>query len=256
MSGDPNLLRINGLSVRYPGGEGEMGSYVLRRIDLTVSEGEFVCIVGPSGCGKTTLLNSVGGFQPYEGEVSFRGRPVTAPGKERGVLFQEYALFPWYTAEENVALGPKLSGIGRKERNRLAREYLALVGLSGYEKSYPGRLSGGMKQRVGLARMLVNEPEIALLDEPFAALDEQNRELLQEELLRLRNASRLTCLFITHSLSEAVYLADRVIVLQPAPEGIALDLAIELPRSARDRDDIRFGQYVQRIRLAMKGAVS
>lgn len=257
MGDDSSMLDISGLSVRFPSNDGTQSKrYVLDRLSLTVSKGEFVCIVGPSGCGKTTLLNSIAGFQPYEGQLLFRGKQVTRPDRERGVMFQEYALFPWYTVEENVALGPALSGMGRRERAKLARDYIRLVGLSGFERAYPNRLSGGMKQRVSLARMLINEPAIALLDEPFAALDEQNRETLQDELLRIREQSLLTCLFITHSLSEAVYLADRVVVLLPAPAGVALDVSIELPRSARDRDDIRFGRYVQQIRQAMRGAVS
>ncbi|MFF2885887.1 ABC transporter ATP-binding protein [Paenibacillus sp. NPDC057967] len=240
------ILSFEGVTVAFQSPGHSADRLVLNRLKLYVDEGEFICLLGPSGCGKTTLLNCVAGFQPYEGNIYYNGARIEKPGKERGVVFQEYALFPWFTVEQNVEFGLRVNGIPSSERKERARHYIEMVGLAGFEKHYPGKLSGGMKQRAGLARVLANEPGILLMDEPFAALDEQTREKLQTELLGLWEQQRKTCLFVTHSIQEAVYLADRIIVLQPNPARIALDLHIDLPR-LRKRHDERLLQYASRI---------
>lgn len=203
----------------------------LRSVSLELREGEFVSIVGPSGCGKTTLLNIVAGFiPPTRGEVMLNGRRVTAPGPDRGVVFQSFALFPWKTVLDNVAFGLKMRGVPRAERDRIAREHIALVGLAGFERQYPHELSGGMQQRVGVARVLANHPEVMLMDEPFASVDAQTRMTLQEELTRIWEAKRATVLFVTHDVDEAVFLANRVVVLSARPATVREVVDIALPR--------------------------
>jgi NitT/TauT family transport system ATP-binding protein len=198
-------------------------------VSLEVGEGEFVSIVGPSGCGKTTILNMVAGFLPVTGgEIRVGGHPVNGPGADRGVVFQSFALFPWKTVLDNVGFGPKMRGVAKPERDRIAREYLALAGLSHAADRYPNELSGGMQQRVGVVRALANDPEVLLMDEPFASVDAQTRMTLQEELTRLWQEKRHTVLFITHDVGEAVFLADRVVVLSNGR--VLRDLSITLPR--------------------------
>jgi NitT/TauT family transport system ATP-binding protein len=200
-------------------------------VSLEVQEGEFVAIVGPSGCGKTTLLNMIAGFvPPSRGEVRLDGRSVKGPGADRGVVFQSFALFPWKTVLENVAFGPKIRGVPRADRERIAREYLALVGLAGAEDRYPAELSGGMQQRVGVARALANSPEVLLMDEPFASVDAQTRMTLQEELTRIWQERRPTILFVTHDVEEAVFLANRVVVLSRPPSRVVAEVDVPLPR--------------------------
>ena len=198
-------------------------------VSLDVPKGEFVSIVGPSGCGKTTILNMVAGFiPPSGGEILLDGRAVSGPGPDRGVVFQSFALFPWKTVLENVAFGPKMRGATRPERERIAREYLALAGLAHAADRYPNELSGGMQQRVGVARALANHPDVLLMDEPFASVDAQTRMTLQEELTRIWQERRPTILFITHDVAEAVFLANRVVVLS---KGRVLDeIEVGLPR--------------------------
>jgi NitT/TauT family transport system ATP-binding protein len=201
-------------------------------VSLEVKEGEFVSIVGPSGCGKTTILNLIAGFlQPSGGEILLDGRTVLGPGPDRGVVFQSFALFPWKTVLENVAFGPKMRGIGKAEREKIAREYLMLAGLAHAADRYPNELSGGMQQRVGVARALANHPEILLMDEPFASVDAQTRMTLQEELTRIWEERRPTVIFITHDVAEAVFLAGRVVVLSKGR--VLQDLEIPLPRPRR-----------------------
>ncbi|REK75069.1 ABC transporter ATP-binding protein [Paenibacillus paeoniae] len=245
------ILSVDGVTVAFKSPGQAADRHVLNRLKLSVEAGQFICLLGPSGCGKTTLLNCVAGFQPYEGHIYFNGAKIEKPGKERGVVFQEYALFPWFTVEQNVEFGLRVNGVPAAERKEQARHYIRMVGLAGFEKHYPGKLSGGMKQRAGLARVLANEPSMLLMDEPFAALDEQTREKLQTELLGIWEKQRKTCLFVTHSIQEAVYLADRVIVLQPNPAHIALDLRIDLPR-LRNRHDEKLLQYQARISEALR----
>jgi len=201
----------------------------IRDISLTVDAGDFVSVVGPSGCGKTTMLNTIAGFlAPTAGRIRVDGRAVSGPGPDRGVVFQSFALFPWRTVLDNVAFGPKMRGVPKAKRHEIAREYLALAGLSHAAERYPNELSGGMQQRVGVVRALANEPDVLLMDEPFAAVDAQTRMTLQEELTRIWGERRPTVLFITHDVNEAVFLANRVVVLSHG--SVLDDITIDLPR--------------------------
>ena len=205
----------------------------LGEINLALAENSFTCLLGPSGCGKSTLLGMIAGFvTPTTGEVLVDGRPVSAAGPDRGVVFQEYALFPWRTALENVAFGPMIRRVRRAERQATAERYLVLVGLAGHGAKFPSELSGGMKQRVAIARALANNPSVLLMDEPFGALDAQTREILQEELLRIWQDDRKTVVFVTHSISESIFLADRIVVMSTRPGGIkeVVEVGIEYPR--------------------------
>jgi NitT/TauT family transport system ATP-binding protein len=207
------------------------GSHVtaVHDVSLDVQQGDFVSVVGPSGCGKTTILNMVAGFIPHSGgEILLNGKAINGPGRERGVVFQSFALFPWKTVLDNVGFGPKMRGVPRAERDRIAHEYLALAGLSHAANRYPNELSGGMQQRVGVVRALANNPEVLLMDEPFASVDAQTRMTLQEELTRIWQARRPTVIFVTHDVAEAVFLANRVVVLS---KGRVLDqVEVALPR--------------------------
>jgi ABC-type nitrate/sulfonate/bicarbonate transport system ATPase subunit len=228
----------------------------LAEVDLDVAEHELLCILGPSGCGKSTLLNIVAGFlAPTTGAVLVDGRPVTAPGPERGVVFQEYALFPWLTVTGNVEFGPRLQSRPVADRQRAVDRYLDLVGLREHADKFPAQLSGGMKQRVAIARALANEPAIVLMDEPFGALDAQTRETLQDELSRIQRVEHKTILFVTHSIREAVYLADRVVVMTSAPGRIKQVFQIKLP-DVRDRFASEFTQYESEITRVVKEEVA
>jgi NitT/TauT family transport system ATP-binding protein len=224
-----NTLMLRSLSKTYF--DPYAGAHVtaVREVSLEVQQGEFVSIVGPSGCGKTTILNMIAGFiPPSSGEILLDGRAVSGPGPDRGVVFQSFALFPWKTVLENVAFGPRMRGLPRAECEQTAREFLALVGLTHAEARYPAELSGGMQQRVGVARALANRPDVLLMDEPFASVDAQTRMTLQEELTRIWQERKPTILFITHDVEEAVFLASRVVVLS---EGRVLaELPVPLPR--------------------------
>ena len=209
----------------------------LTDISLDVADGEFVSILGPSGCGKSTLLYIVGGFvPPSEGMVQVNGKPVTGPGPDRGPVFQEFALFPWKTVLGNVMYGPLERGIAKSKAEEKARALIALVHLTGYENFYPKELSGGMKQRVAIARTLAYGPSILLMDEPFGALDAHTRTGMQKELLEIWERDRKTVLFVTHSVEEAVFLSDRVIVLTRSPGRIKETISIDLPRPRRRAD--------------------
>ena len=224
--------------------------------DLEIAEREFICLLGPSGCGKSTLLNIVAGFlPPTSGRVLVDGRPVTGPGADRGVVFQEYVLFPWLTVQGNVEFGPALKGVAGDERRRTAARYIDLVGLGVHAHKYPAQLSGGMKQRVAIARALANSPAIILMDEPFGALDAQTREVLQDELSRIQRVEHKTIVFVTHSIREAVYLADRVVVMTKAPGRIKEVFAIKLP-DVRDRFAPEFTRYESEITRLVKEEVA
>ncbi len=219
------LLRIAGLGKSFGATE------ALRGADLAVPRGEFVCLLGASGCGKSTLLRIVAGFEPPTlGRVSVGGRPVTGPGPDRGMVFQDYGLFPWLSVRDNVGFGPRARGLPRAEVAALADKFVATVGLTRFADAYPHQLSGGMKQRVAIARVLANDAQIVLMDEPFGALDAMTRERLQDELLAIWAARQLTVLFVTHAIEEAILLADRVIVMSPGPGRIVADERVNLPR--------------------------
>ena len=203
----------------------------LAGVDLKVSAGEFVSIVGPSGCGKSTLLYMLGGFLPPSGgKLLVGGNPVRKPGVDRGIVFQEYALFPWLTVYENIAYGLRMLKRPPEQIKATVQRYIDVIGLGGFEQRFPRELSGGMKQRVALARTFVYEPEILLLDEPFGALDAQTREIMQDELLRLWQSSRMTVLMVTHDVNEAVYLSDRVCVMSKRPGRIVEEFKVVLDR--------------------------
>ncbi|MFG1478773.1 ABC transporter ATP-binding protein [Xanthobacter sp. V4C-4] len=216
------------------------GSFVaLQDISFEVAAGEFLVLVGPSGCGKTTLLDLIGGLTAAEGgAIHVNGAPVRGPGLDRGIVFQQYALFPWKTALGNIAFGLEAKGVAKAERAARARHYLDLVGLSAFADRYPHQLSGGMKQRVAIARALSYDPAVLLMDEPFAALDAQTRERLQDETLRIWRQTGKTIVFITHSIEEAVYLGQRVLVMAAGPGRVIADLPVRIDRDP-SADDLR-----------------
>ncbi len=221
----------------------------LAEVSVSVAAGEFVSIIGPSGCGKTTLLKIVAGLVPPDGgSVEIGGVTVTGPGPDRAVVFQDFALLPWATVLRNVAFGLELRGVPAREREAVARRVIAKVGLEGFEHHYPHQLSGGMQQRVGLARALAVNPQILLMDEPFASVDEQTRRLLQDDLLSLWAEENKTVLLVTHSMDEAIYLSDRVVVLTPRPGRVfrVIDVDLPRPRSSRGtRASPVFGRLVE-----------
>ncbi|MFN4271765.1 MAG: ABC transporter ATP-binding protein [Aliihoeflea sp.] len=204
----------------------------VKDVSLNVEEGDFVAVVGPSGCGKSTILNMIAGFVPItSGRILVGGREVKGPGPDRGVVFQSFALFPWKTVSENVTFGPKMRGVSKAERAKIAEEYLELAGLSHAADRYPNELSGGMQQRVGVVRALANNPDVLLMDEPFASVDAQTRMTLQEELTRIWEERRPTIVFITHDVSEAVFLANKVVVLSKGNVLEQVDIPLDRPRS-------------------------
>jgi NitT/TauT family transport system ATP-binding protein len=242
-------LGAHGVSIAYHTGTKQQSSVLaVDALDLTVRRGEIVCIVGPSGCGKTTFLNAVAGFLPIStGRLELEGKPIGGPGPERAMVFQNPSLLPWRTALHNVTYGLEMAGIMRKRpAEKRARELLGLVGLGDFVEAYPNKLSGGMQQRVNLARALAVQPELLLLDEPFASVDAQTRETLQGELLRICKQTGVTALFVTHDITEAVYLGDRVCVFSGRPGHVVCDTTIELstPRDPKSRRDAAFVGYV------------
>ncbi|MCL4436796.1 MAG: ABC transporter ATP-binding protein [Thaumarchaeota archaeon] len=231
---------INGNKVTRNNGDTVNELLALGGVNLCVENGEFLAILGPSGCGKSTFLDIVGGLsKPTEGSILIDGKPLKGPGLDRGIVFQQYALFPWRTALGNVEFGLESQHAAKNGRIEIAKKYLSLVGLSGFEDHYPYQLSGGMKQRVAIARALAYNPDILLMDEPFGALDAQTREVLQIELLRIWEKTRKTILFITHSIDEALLLADRVAIMTSRPGTIKKVVEIPLSRSARFDEDIK-----------------
>jgi NitT/TauT family transport system ATP-binding protein len=228
------MIRVRGLSKRFATFDhGNHGVLALSDINFTVEENEFITVIGPSGCGKTTLLRIIAGLIPYdEGEVTINGQLVTGPGPDRAVVFQNFALMPWADVLANVAFGLEVRGTPKSECQAKAKELIKLVGLEGFEHRLPKELSGGMQQRVGLARALAVNPRILLMDEPFGSLDEQTRRLLQEELLHIWEHERKTVVFITHSMEEAVMLGDRVMLMTPRPGRVKemIDIPLRRPR--------------------------
>ena len=207
----------------------------LQDVSLEVRRREFIAILGPSGCGKSTLLYLIGGFLPTEqGTIRVDGKPVAGPGPDRGIVFQHFALFPWKTVRQNILYGLEKMGLAREERERRVRSFIELVGLNGFEDSYPSQLSGGMKQRTAIARTLALDPEILLMDEPFGALDAQTRSLMQSELLSIWQRSPTTVIFVTHDVQEAVYLAERVVVMSARPGRVKAIIDTRFDRSERN----------------------
>lgn len=245
-------IRSNGNSKNNGNTSNEL--LALGGVNLSINKGEFLSIVGPSGCGKSTFLDLVGGLtKPNEGNIYIDGKPVNGPGLDRGIVFQQYALFPWRTAIGNVEFGLESLNIAKNERRETAQKYLSLVGLTGFEDRYPYELSGGMKQRVAIARALAYNPDILLMDEPFGALDAQTREILQRELLRIWEETHKTILFITHSIDEAVFLSDRVAIMTARPGVIKQIIDIPLSRASRFEDDIRASPEFVKTRHSLWG---
>ena len=224
-----DILTIRGVTKRFAVGDDEVEA--LAPVDLTIPQGEFVCMIGASGCGKSTLLRIIAGFEePTTGDVSIYGNAVTGPGSDRGMVFQDYALFPWMTVRQNISFGPRQRQLPREEIERTTDEFVKMVGLERFADRYPNQLSGGMKQRVAIARVLANNANILLMDEPFGALDALTREQLQHELLQIWKRTGVTTIFVTHSVEEAVLLADRVLVMSAGPGRIDSDFRIDLVR--------------------------
>jgi len=236
MSSDPKL-RLEHVTKRFPVRGSDDTFTALDDVSFDLAEGELLVLVGPSGCGKSTLLDLLGGLTaPTSGRILLDGRPVTGPGLDRGIVFQQYALLPWRTARANIEFGLEAEGLPARTRREVADHHLELVGLAGFGDRYPHELSGGMKQRVAIARSLAFDPEVLLMDEPFAALDAQTRESLQDELLRIRLETGKTILFITHGIDEAVYLGQRVAVLTPRPGRVKTIVDVDIDRTV---DDVR-----------------
>ena len=211
---------------------------VIRDLDLKVRKNEFVVLFGPGQCGKTTVLNVMAGLETAtSGTVTVKGKEVSTPGPDRGFVYQTTALFPWYTVMQNVEYGPRARGMSKKERREKAQYYIDLVGLQGFEDKFPNQLSGGMQQRVGIARAYCNEPSVLFMDEPFGHLDAQTRYLMQEEIIRIWEKEKRTVVFVTNNIEEAVYLADRVVVLTNCPTSVKKEYQIDLPRPRNYTDD-------------------
>jgi NitT/TauT family transport system ATP-binding protein len=232
------------------------GLVALYNIFLAIRKNEFVSLLGPSGCGKTTLIRIIAGLLTADrGEVLVNSQVVNSPGRDRCMVFQQFGLLPWRTVMSNVEFGLEIDGVPRDERRALAEKYLELVGLKGFENYYPHQISGGMQQRVGIARALSKKPEILLMDEPFGAVDAQTREQLQEELLKIWAQTENTVVFVTHSIDEAIYLSDRVVVMQARPGRIKEEVAIDLPRPRWEGDikaDPRFAQLRAHLRDSLR----
>ena len=239
-------VRIANVGKAFPKEDGTV-TQALEGVNLDIGDTEFICLVGPSGCGKTTLLRIIAGLETATtGSVTVDGRAVTGPDPKRGMVFQEYSLFPWRRVIDNVAFGLEMKGVPREERRRTADHYLDMVGLSQFRDAYPFELSGGMRQRVAIARALANDPDVLLMDEPFGALDAQTRNRMQKELLFLWEQTKKTIVFVTHSVDEAVYLSDRIIVLAPRPGSVQEIIAIPWSRP-RDRTSAEFAEVRRRV---------
>lgn len=225
------MVAMNDTMISIEGISKSFGAFqALQNVNLQIPRGEFLVVLGASGCGKSTLLNLITGFEkPTEGRIVVNGREVRDVDPHCGMVFQQYALFPWLTVAENVAFGLKMRGVGASQRRETAQKFIEMVGLKGFENAYPKALSGGMRQRVSIARVLANDPDVILLDEPFAALDAMTRQVLQEELTRIYEQSGKTIVFITHSIDEALLLSSRMVILSARPGRVACDLPNDLP---------------------------
>ena len=240
-------------------GTGRKEVIALRNVSLEIGRHEFVSILGPSGCGKTTLLNLVAGFETANaGSVKAFGKPITGPGPDRTMMFQDYALFPWLTVNGNIEYGLRRRGVGRKASADIVRRYVELIDLKGFESKYPHQLSGGMRQRVALARALAVDPAVLLMDEPFAALDSFTRERMQDELVRVWQQEKKAVLFITHNIDEAIKMADRVVVMSPRPGRITeiLTMTSERPRDVDSEECVRIARHVREILHLVPNAIA
>lgn len=247
------VISCNGVSKRFETARGQAD--VIGSVDLTVYENELVVLFGPGQCGKTTLMKVLSGLEAAtDGDVVVGGKCIDRPGPDRGVVYQTTALFPWLTVMGNVEYGPKVRGVPKKERRARAQHYIDLVGLNGFEASYPVQLSGGMQQRVGIARAYCNEPVVMFMDEPFGHLDAQTRYLMQEELIRIWEQEKRTVVFITNNIEEAIYLADRIVVLNNCPTSVKTEYEIALPRP-RDYTDPEFLRLREEISSVVDKAV-
>ncbi|MGA0542571.1 ABC transporter ATP-binding protein [Neotabrizicola sp. VNH66] len=254
-SAAPVQIDIRHAGKVFGGKGGDSAVIALDDVNLTIRKGEFISLLGPSGCGKSTLLSIVAGFQGVSsGKIEQNGRPILRPEPSRTVVFQDYALFGWMTVQQNVEFGLKAKGMAKRDRAAIARELIALVRLSGFEDKYPHQTSGGMKQRAAIARALAPDPDILLMDEPFGALDAQTRVLLQEEIARISSEAGKTVLFVTHGIDEAVFLADRVVVMSPRPGRVRQEVNVPLPRprTAEMRSDPWFVQTVNELWETLK----
>jgi NitT/TauT family transport system ATP-binding protein len=242
------LLQASNAGKIYPG-----GTEALRNANLTIDAGEFVCLIGTSGCGKSTLLRMIAGFEtPTSGQILMDGKSISGPGPDRGMVFQDYGLFPWLTVKGNIAFGPIARGRPKREAAETASRFVTMMGLDRFVDSYPHQLSGGMKQRVAIGRVLANDARLALMDEPFGALDAMTRERLQDELLTIWRATGLSVVFVTHSLEEAIFLADRVVVMSPGPGRIVAEERISLERP-RDVSSPAFNDIRRHLALLLQG---
>jgi ABC-type nitrate/sulfonate/bicarbonate transport system ATPase subunit len=225
----PSILRINGVHKEFAASNGTVEA--LRGVNITINKGEFICLLGASGCGKSTLLRIIAGFEkPTRGSVAVYGAEVDGPGPDRGMVFQDYALFPWLTVRENISFGPRQRGVPAPTIAKQTERFLSMVGLTPFADRFPHQLSGGMKQRVAIARVLANDADILLMDEPFGALDALTRSKLQEELIDIWKSTKRTVIFVTHSVEEAVLLADQVVVMSAGPGRIDCQIKVDLPR--------------------------
>ncbi len=233
-------LRISHIEKTYSTNETGRRLRIINDLSLEIEGSELVCLVGPSGCGKSTLLRLIAGLeQPDSGDIQVDGQPIDGPHADRGMIFQDYALFPWRSVQKNVEFGLEIRGVPARDRGGVTAKLIHMVGLAGFENRFPHQLSGGMRQRVAIARALAADPKVILMDEPFASLDSQVRKQMQHELLRILQEARKTIVFVTHSVEEAVYLGDRVVVLTGRPARIKADYRLDLPRP-RDPLDERF----------------
>jgi NitT/TauT family transport system ATP-binding protein len=252
--GSAPKVEVRSLSKVFEGGDQTVTA--LSDVDLTVGDNQFVSIIGTSGCGKSTLLSIVAGLQePTEGDVLLDGEEIVGPGRDRGLVFQSYTLFPWQTARANVEFALRGEKLSKDQRTKVAREHLALVGLQQFEESYPHQLSGGMKQRVAIARALSYRPQVLLMDEPFGALDALTRQMMQELLTRIWEEHKITVLFVTHDVEEAVFVSDRVVVMTNRPGKIKEEIAIDLPRP-REHEMLaspEFGELYGRVLESIRG---
>ena len=236
-------VKIDDLVIAF--GDEKTRTLAVDHVSIDVAPGEFLCVLGPSGCGKSTVLNTVAGFlMPYAGKVTVDGVEIHKPGADRGVVFQQPTLFPWKTVLENIAYGPRVAGLSRGEADRIARHFMGMVGLNAFADYYPQALSGGMQQRVGIARALANSPNVLLMDEPFGSLDAQTRTMMQEALLGIWEELRTTVLFVTHDIEEAIFLADRVVIMSAGPGRIIDEVRVALSRP-RHADVVYGGEFVR-----------